>query len=492
MDKNGKPVDNGEHEAGEGRSGCEAGWFGGMRQDKRDHACPTNPLCVELTACQLLLIWVPGIITLLLIFLVPQINDHAVLGRLFAPGATSFHAVVIDLIVLIIIQTGVAIYVLRTRERREFSAYCEAIKRNATKKSENVMRNEVRPYIALSVSTGLSAVGLVLTSDYLFAHTDVASVSTALLVTGILVLLYWLDIAASYLAVDQRKRNPKWYPLSGLSRLRETARDFKWAKWEPWAEPDTTDQYIRHTLIVFFLAFALALFGALEDFYSLPEGTYDEIISLMCDGEGYIYTFFAFGLFESLLIALIAIEFTTTYFVRDHERASDLVESLLIAGVLDVAAYIALKTILGQPGLELTPDPQRAPIYETTWHMAALVTIAALMSFISSFGAIHYAQLRVDKALKDHLSHLRMLNRLARLAWHDRAITYKERVEELARDDLSLRDDTEEACEARKRIWDKVACENRYRRTIGDILEMEEESSANLEPPYVRPPPDIQ
>lgn len=364
----------------------------------------------------------------------------------------------------ILMQTIFAIWRLHLREHKEREAFKKNLNQDITEKFINVLRNESRPYVTFCISTGLMWLALLVTAYYFYKYHNIASVTTGVLITGFLIALYWMDTTASYLAIEQRRKNPTLYPSTGLTRLKQVAHQFGWYCWKPDVGYDSIDKYLRHSLIVFFLAFALALFGSLEDFYTKKPDQIGDIIEKL--GFEYLYTFLAFAFFESLLIALIAIEFTTTYFVRDHERASDLVESLLIAGVLDVAAYVALKTILGQPSLDLNADTVNAP-YAISIHIALLIMIAAFMSFISSFGAVHYAQLRVDRALYDHLSHLRMLNRLTRLARHDLKDSYDK-----------LLQSEENICEEKIKT---IKQNNPYKKTITDILALEEDSPNDLD-----------
>lgn len=175
--------------------------------------------------------------------------------------------------------------------------------------------------------------------------------------------------------------------------------------------------YLEHVLIVFFLAFALAFFGSIEELMHIHmEGKCDSKGSCFesLDSE-YIWIFVSYALLESSLVALLAIEFTTAFFVRHHEKSESLVASLIIAGTLDIAAFVLIKTVIAQPSIPLT-DSGAGLGYIADYEIAILLAVLMVLSFISSFGAINQAQIFVNDALDDHRNFLRISERLVTLS----------------------------------------------------------------------------
>lgn len=166
--------------------------------------------------------------------------------------------------------------------------------------------------------------------------------------------------------------------------------------------------FFQHAVIVFFLAFFLAFLGSLEDIYRVTKDVANSIVAME---PHYFLLYVSYALFESVLITLIAIEFTMAYFVRDHENSATLIAVLLIAGVIDIGALTSLKTVLAQPSPSMGP----AISYIPTYGVSAIIGIAAICSFLSSFSAINYAQLQVNAALQDHKLRMKYFDTLVHI-----------------------------------------------------------------------------
>ena len=215
----------------------------------------------------------------------------------------------------------------------------------------------------------------------------------------------------SFTKIEKRLR--KELEETDIERYKQEIEEYKQKYYGPAIESGAS--YFNHVVVVFFLAFALSFFGNIEDFFI--DGTQIQKTNGGC-GSGYLFNYISYTVFESLLITLIAIEFTTIYFVRTHEKADRLVAMLLIAGVLDIAAFTLLKTVIAQPSLQLGDALLNCHqvAYEQTAHVGVLLLITSVLSFVSSFNSIHVAQQNVDSALDDHMKHSRMLSELVDIA----------------------------------------------------------------------------
>jgi hypothetical protein len=229
---------------------------------------------------------------------------------------------------------------------------------------------------------------------------------------------------------------------------------------------------LEHVLIVFFLAFALAFFGSIEELMHIHmEGKCgSEDFCLELPDPDHIWIFVSYALLESSLVALLAIEFTTAFFVRHHEKSESLVASLIIAGVLDIAAFVLIKTVIAQPSISLT-DPGAGLGYIAGYQIAILLAGLMVLSFISSFGAINQAQIFVNDALDDHRNFLRISERLVTLSG---GIYRNEKLGEISEGNTQ----SDSTCDESKNQMDsdvwrmEYISSNRARNTINVIIEL--------------------
>lgn len=215
----------------------------------------------------------------------------------------------------------------------------------------------------------------------------------------------------------------------------------------------SVSEYLKHSVVIFSLAFSLGVLGALEvisyntenvkitdikDFSTkldnCVEGfnetfssnvqyeneikndkSYPDIIyciktlsvSLIGDEDKktseMLYVFYS--IFQNVLIALIAIELTTAYFVSGHNQSQSLVTGLLIAAIIDIISFVTLKTVISQPSLPSIDIPR--------YHIFTgyMLGILSLLSFLSSFEAVQYSQIKIDHSL-DRFKILKQLSEI--------------------------------------------------------------------------------
>lgn len=204
-------------------------------------------------------------------------------------------------------------------------------------------------------------------------------------------------------------------------------------------------EYLKHTVVIFFLAFSLGVLGSLEiinkktdeviqiketdkyiDNFKRCVGVYkgshkesskeihkvDTNLSLndynpllSCsedllpalvkpeDRTPATIIYVLYNIFQNVLIALIAIELTTAYFISGHNKSQSLVTGLLIAAIIDIVSFVTLKTVVAQPSLPIIEVPR--------YHIeiGLMLGVLSVLSFFSSFEAIQYAQIKVDHSL---------------------------------------------------------------------------------------------
>lgn len=162
-------------------------------------------------------------------------------------------------------------------------------------------------------------------------------------------------------------------------------------------------EYLKHSVVIFFLAFSLGVLGSLEvishdtenvelkdnteyvkklqncieDFRIIygeantsldKDKSYHDIlycnkilaVSLISDSnkEASEIVYLFYNILQNVLIALIAIELTTAYFVSGHTQSQSLVTGLLIAAIIDIISFVTLKTVVAQPSLPFMDIPR--------------------------------------------------------------------------------------------------------------------------------------